>query len=78
MSSQKSPNSQKMGISLQMIQKPTLKKCDSASCTDCYIEHPVKKYPRGFYCPSPNKSKTKNISAIPSLERETFEDHYSF
>lgn len=77
MSSQKSPNSQKMGMALQMVQQPVLEKCDSVSCDDCHREHPVGKYPRGFYC---SEWKTKNIliSAIPRPKRKTFEDHTSF
>lgn len=51
MSTQKNPNLQKMGISLQLTQKPVLEKCDSANCDDCHREHPVEKYPRGFCCP---------------------------
>ena len=66
-----------MSMALQLVQKPVLEKCYSASCDDCHKEHPVEKYPRGFYCP---EWKTKNIpiSIIPRPKRKTFEDHSSF
>jgi hypothetical protein len=54
MSSQKSPNSQKMGMSLQIVQKPTLTKCD-VLCSECYRQNPD-----GFFCH--NNWKIKNIT----------------
>lgn len=71
MSSQKSQNIQKTGISLQMIRKPTLLQCSSVSCYDCYLL-----YPNGFYCPEKNKDIL--TGQIKPRERKTFEDHVFF
>ncbi len=70
MSSQKNPNIQKMGMSLQITQKQALLQCSFITCYDCY-----RMYPNGFYCP---RWKTIDIpiSKIPRLERKTIEDFF--
>ncbi len=70
MSKQKSPNIQKMGISLQLTEKPTLLQCD-ISCYECYAKNPD-----GFYCGATWKIITIPIFKIPCPKRKTTEDFF--
>jgi hypothetical protein len=79
MSSQKSENRMKMGMSLQLIQKPTLPKCLETyeTCTECLKTNTVEKFPRGFYCPAGKwKVSDQLVSEITRSERKTLEDHF--
>jgi hypothetical protein len=66
----------KLGMSLQLIQKPLLIQCNEAAdidpgCTKCY-----RLYPNGFYCPF-GKKLVKTSRALPA-KRKKLEDYLYF
>ena len=65
MSLKKKHTVQGMGMSLQMIQKPTLIKC-GLTCEECY-NNAI--YPDGFFCPQ-WKVKVSTASPTQKVERE--------
>lgn len=76
MSFQKRPT-QKMGLSLQMTQKPQLLQCNEAAdvepgCRKCY-----RLYPDGFFCPGGEKTLIIKRKINPR-ERKIIEDYLCY
>jgi hypothetical protein len=68
----------KIGMSLQLNQKPTLITCNETHDTEPGCSRCYKMHPEGFFCSlGRTKNKKRTINHRPK-RRKTFEDHTSF
>ena len=74
MSFQKNPNNQKMGLSLQIVQKPTLLYCNENDDTEPGCDKCHKITDTGFFCPGGERAIVTKGELTPQ-ERKTIEDH---